>query len=290
MTAKLAGMGMDADKLVFCSEDLLVYPQSGEVLIQGELVRLGMINMQVLMVLLEFGGEVVSRSDFLDRVWKNQTVSDDVLTRCISELRTILGRHSSSPLLIETLPKRGYRWVPAVRTQVDKQDLDPVTQTHVKQSRWRTISLMVSGGVMLLLLFTVVILWAIELSFKTELVKVALIPTHVNQPELGSMAAELDEMLRIRLLETDNLRFIARSATGTDPRQDFYQIAQEYHAKWIIESNIRRKNQEYHVSLNLVDVRTALVVYSLSRDINNEPAELEKICVSFLGEVAQFLP
>lgn len=289
MTAKLAHMGMDVDKLVLYSDDLVIHPQSGEVVIQGELVRLGMINMQVLMVLLEFDGEVVSRSDFLDRVWKNQTVSDDVLTRCISELRTILGKHSSSSLLIETLPKRGYRWVPAVRKQIADDDMGAVAQNNMVQSRWRSISLMLSGGVMLLLM-AVVILWAIERSYRTELVKVALIPTHVSQPELASIAADLDDTLRIRLLETENLRFIARSATGNAALQDPFQLAQEFHAKWIIESNIRRKNQAYHVSLNLVDVRTALVVFSLSRDIKNEPAELENISASFLGEISRISP
>lgn len=289
MTAKLARMGNDPDKLVFYSGDLVVHPQSGDVVIQGEYVRLGLINMQVLVVLLEFGGEVVSRADFLDRVWKNQTVSDDVLTRCISELRTILSRHSSSPLLIETLPKRGYRWVPAVRTQETMVESDPVGPNEVSQSRWRSISLMFSGGAMLLLLF-VAILWGIELSYRTELVRVALIPMHVSRPELASIAADLDDTLRTRLLETENLRFIARSATAKNVRQDPYQLAQEFHAKWIIEGNIRHKNQGYHVSLNLVDVRTALVVYSLSRDIKDEPSELEKICATFLGEISQFSP
>lgn len=49
-------------------------------------------------------------------------MSDDTLTRCISELRTQLGKYSSQSSLIETLPKRGYRWVPPVPVYVSQQD------------------------------------------------------------------------------------------------------------------------------------------------------------------------
>jgi len=290
MTATLARMENDPDNLIFYSEDLEIHPQSGKVIIKGELLRLGLINMQVLMVLLEFDGKVASRADFLDRVWKNQTVSDDVLTRCISELRTTLGKHSACPLLIETLPKRGYRWVPDISNQVADEVTAPVAQNTQLQSRWRRISLMFSGGLMLLFLLAVGVLWAIEQSFRTEVVKVALIPIHASQPALVPIAADLDDALRTQLLETENLRFIARSAIANNSQQDFFQLSQEFHAKWIIEGNIREKNHQYHVSLSLVDARTALVVLSLSRDIKNEPTELEMLCASFLSEVSQLLP
>ena len=290
MAAKLARMENTPDNLVFYSEDLAVHPQSGKVVIRGQQVRLGLINMQVLLVLLEFDGKVVSRADFLDRVWKNQVVSDDVLTRCISELRTILGEHSTCPALIETLPKRGYRWVPEICNQKVDQFMVPVTQSKQPQSRWKRISIAVSGGLILLVLFAMSVLWAIELSLKTELVKVALIPVHVSQPDLLPIAADLDDILKVQLLKTKNLRFISRSAINNKPQQVFFQLSKELHAKWIIEGNIREKNHQYHVSLSLVDARTALVVFSLSRDIKNKPAQLEMVCTLFLNEVSQFLP
>lgn len=53
---------------VFRSGDLTVYPQSGQVEIQGQVIKLVLVNMQVLVTLLEHDGEVVSRSDFFDRV------------------------------------------------------------------------------------------------------------------------------------------------------------------------------------------------------------------------------
>lgn len=60
--------------------------------------------MQVLVVLSGNAGQVVSRRELLDTVWPNQLVRDDTLSRCISQIRKVLGPNS-----IETVPKIGYR-------------------------------------------------------------------------------------------------------------------------------------------------------------------------------------
>ena len=54
------------------------------------------------------------REIILRAVWPDTFVSDDVLTRSVSELRRALDDDSRSPRFIETIPKRGYRLVAAV--------------------------------------------------------------------------------------------------------------------------------------------------------------------------------
>ena len=63
--------------------------------------------MDVLMALACRPGELVERDSILERVWGRAT-SDEVLTRCISELRSALGDESGTPKFIQTIPKRGY--------------------------------------------------------------------------------------------------------------------------------------------------------------------------------------
>jgi TolB-like protein/Flp pilus assembly protein TadD len=68
--------------------------------------------MDVLLVLAEQAGEVVPREDLLTRLWPNVVVTDEVLSRCVYELRRQLSHAGGSDefrTLIETLPKRGYR-------------------------------------------------------------------------------------------------------------------------------------------------------------------------------------
>lgn len=64
--------------------------------------------MEVLTCLAARPGETVSRDDFMDEVWAGTIVTDDVLARCISELRKALGDQASNPRYVETIRKRGY--------------------------------------------------------------------------------------------------------------------------------------------------------------------------------------
>ena len=68
--------------------------------------------MRVLLLLAENSGELVPRSEIIDEVWDGRPVSDDGLSRCIAELRKILGDDARNPHFIETVPKRGYRLLP----------------------------------------------------------------------------------------------------------------------------------------------------------------------------------
>ncbi len=65
----------------------------------------------VLNCLLARAGQVVSKQDLLDEVWKDANVSDTSLTEAISLLRQTLGDDSQRPTFIQTIPRRGYRFV-----------------------------------------------------------------------------------------------------------------------------------------------------------------------------------
>ena len=57
--------------------------------------------------------QVVSRHSLLDDVWTGTVVTEEVVTRCISELRTALGDSSKAPRFIQTIPKKGYKLLQA---------------------------------------------------------------------------------------------------------------------------------------------------------------------------------
>jgi DNA-binding winged helix-turn-helix (wHTH) protein/tetratricopeptide (TPR) repeat protein len=80
----------------------------------GGLRRLSPKAMQVLALLAARPGVVISRDDFLDQVWPDVTVSEEVLTQAVTELRRKLGDDPRAPRYIETVPKAGYRLIAAV--------------------------------------------------------------------------------------------------------------------------------------------------------------------------------
>lgn len=70
--------------------------------------------MEVLLCLAEQPNQTVTKGEFMERVWADTVVTNDVLSRCISELRKILGDDSRNPDYIETIRTKGYRLIAPV--------------------------------------------------------------------------------------------------------------------------------------------------------------------------------
>src|ERR1700687_1887122 len=100
-----------------------VPPQSGELRKAGVKIRVQQQPMKLLEILLERPGEVVSREELRGRVWINESFGDfdQALNIAIAKLRTALEDSAENPRFIETLPKRGYRFI----ADVSVVDADP---------------------------------------------------------------------------------------------------------------------------------------------------------------------
>jgi DNA-binding winged helix-turn-helix (wHTH) protein len=69
---------------------------------------------EVLKVLVERSGRLVLKDQLLDEVWSGTHVADGVLKVCIAELRRALGDSATEPRFIETVHRRGYRFVATI--------------------------------------------------------------------------------------------------------------------------------------------------------------------------------
>src|SRR3954470_2950206 len=78
---------------------------------EGELVPLTPKVFDILVTLVEHGGQVVSKDDLMKSVWPNTFVEEGNLTQNISLLRKALGETPGGVQFIETVPRRGYRFV-----------------------------------------------------------------------------------------------------------------------------------------------------------------------------------
>lgn len=86
-------------------------PETGELEIGPRLHRLEPVVADVLNLLLDNAGRVVTRDRILESVWKDRIVVDESISRAISRIRSVLGDTSRPYRYIETLPKRGYRLI-----------------------------------------------------------------------------------------------------------------------------------------------------------------------------------
>jgi DNA-binding winged helix-turn-helix (wHTH) protein len=123
----------------------LICPQLNTVQKDGQTVRLEHKFMQVLVCLASRPGEVVSKDELIRTVWVDTFVTDDVLTRAVSELRRILKDDAKHPRFIETISKSGYRLLPPVQSL----PLTPATQVSRRWPRATLLSLV--GALMVLL-------------------------------------------------------------------------------------------------------------------------------------------
>ncbi len=83
---------------------------------RGEILPLALKALQALELLVRNGGSVVSRPDMMESLWPDAFVEESNLTVTISMLRRALGDSDTGTKFIETVPKRGYRFVPKVET------------------------------------------------------------------------------------------------------------------------------------------------------------------------------
>ena len=90
-----------------------VNPQARELRKQGIKIKLQDQPFQVLLVLLEQAGSVVTRKDLQTRIWPTSTLVDcDLgLNTAVTRLRQALGDTADNPRFIETLPRIGYRFI-----------------------------------------------------------------------------------------------------------------------------------------------------------------------------------
>jgi TolB-like protein/DNA-binding winged helix-turn-helix (wHTH) protein/Tfp pilus assembly protein PilF len=95
-----------------------ISPDSGELRKAGVRIRVQQQPMKVLEILLGHPGEVVTREELRAQVWPNENFGDfdQAVNIAIAKLRSALGDSADNPRYIETLPKRGYRFIADVHT------------------------------------------------------------------------------------------------------------------------------------------------------------------------------
>src|SRR5262249_49370007 len=91
---------------------------SGELRRYGERIKLSPQPFRVLELLVRRSGEVLTRAEIRERIWCDDTFVDfeQGLNFCVRQIREALGDTAEAPRFIETLPRRGYRFLFPVET------------------------------------------------------------------------------------------------------------------------------------------------------------------------------
>ena len=131
----LSPMDSGLRRLFFAGFELRL--DSGELFQGGTPVKLQPQPAKVLEVLAGRSGEVVSREEIRQLVWGDAFVDFDAsLNFCIKEIRRALGDSATSPRFVETVPRRGYRFLMPVRTEEEAPQLPQTPPLPAPKARW----------------------------------------------------------------------------------------------------------------------------------------------------------
>jgi TolB-like protein/Flp pilus assembly protein TadD len=96
-------------------DDVVVDAENYRVYKGGDLRPIGPRAFDLLLDLLANAGRVVDKQELFDRVWQGAAVTDNALTRAVRHLRQVIGDEARAPRYIETVARRGYRFVAHAR-------------------------------------------------------------------------------------------------------------------------------------------------------------------------------
>jgi TolB-like protein/DNA-binding winged helix-turn-helix (wHTH) protein/tetratricopeptide (TPR) repeat protein len=240
-------------------------PQSGELRKQGTRIRLQGQPVEILSMMLARPGELVTREELQKRLWPADTFVDfdRSLNAAVKRLRAALGDSAETPRFIETLARRGYRFIApldARRSAAVEPPAAPVT-IPVPSPRPRYLLpvtlaavAMAAAGVMLYLGKAVNGFGGDGPSKRMESLLVLPLKSLSSDPEQGYFADGMTDALNARLAGVSALRVISQTSSllykGTD--KPLSQIARELKVDGIVEGSVLRSGDRIRINVQLV--------------------------------------
>jgi len=112
--------------------------QTGELRKNGVRLKFSGQPFQVLAILLERRGEAVTREELQKRLWPDTFVDvERNLNTAVNKIREMLGDSAENPRFVETLPRRGYRFIGELKVQDPVVVLvEPIGQPNARPRQW----------------------------------------------------------------------------------------------------------------------------------------------------------
>src|SRR5215472_2170266 len=244
----------------------------GELRSQGACIRLQEKPLQLLTVLLENPQRLVTRAQLRERMWDSDTFVDYELgiNVAIKKLRDALGDSAENPTFIQTVAKKGYRFLVPVEVSLpelaapassmpdmltDGLVLSHPTSVPKQRVRRRWLFAALATGALSALGF-----WRFEFHAKPrspQIHSLAVLPLRNLSADPGQeyLADGITEALITDFAQSLPLRGIARTSVMRDKQasQSNTQIGQELGADAIVEGSVARSGNRVTVTVQLID-------------------------------------
>ena len=243
--------------------------ERGELRRDGVVVKLAPQPARVLGLLISRPGELVSRDELRRELWGEDTFVDFErgLNFCITQARAALGDASDNPRFIQTVPRRGYRFIaPVAMPPVPSSSSDPdPPASQSPLGRWLAAAAI--AGVVLAT-------WAWGTRSSTHPVdpampmRIAVMPfaNLTGDPSADYLADALTDevIMQLGTFGRNRLAVIARTSAMRyrTQQKSVTEIGRELDVAYVVESSVRRTGQSLRLSSSLVSVVSGTAVIS----------------------------
>ena len=259
--------------------------RSGELLKQGVHIRLQDQPLGVLVMLLERTGEVVTREELQHRIWPEDVFVDfdQGLNKAINKLRDALGDSADNPRFIQTLPKRGYRFIAPVHgiqaatvpspAEVAPSAAVPTPAPRRRLALWLALAAVMMGAI-----------WS-QLGNRMApsppqpqpgKILLAVLPFDNlgGDREQDYFSDGMTEEIIIQLgrLRPDRLGVISRSSVMRYKRSErtLQEIGRELGVEYLLSGSVRREGSRLRVTAQLVHLSDLAQAWSESYDRDSQ--------------------
>jgi DNA-binding winged helix-turn-helix (wHTH) protein/TolB-like protein len=258
----------------------------------GEIVKLQSQPAQVLAILIERAGEVVTRDALRQAIWGDDTFVDfdKGLNFAIAQVRTALGDSAEAPTYIRTFPKRGYQFIAAVNAPL-------AIHAHPERQQRRRYNWLLRAGLAGAVLVVTFIAWTWTLRPAAGPAHTIAVAHFDNQTGLGEYdryAQDLTDAVVAELTESGAGRFaiIGNAAVLRAPRdrRDLVAIGEALKAGYIVLGQVQRDGEKVRVLAHLIRLpeQTHLWVTrteAVRPELTPPTGVAERISREFLGKL-----
>jgi len=258
----------------------------------GRPVAIERIPMELLLLLLERRGQLVTRQEILDRIWGKNVFGDvdNNINTAVRKIRQALRDNPASPRLLHTIPGKGYRIsvvvldsaagptaveaVPIAAEVVPTPPADIPLTTPARANPWPLRALTALALVIIALIVRPYLMRGVPASGKAMIVVLPFqnLSGDVQQEYFADGMTE-EMIAQLGSLDPHHLGVIARTSAmlykGT--RKDSAQIARELGVNLLLEGSVRRANDRVRVTAQLIQAsdQTHLWAESYDRDVSD---------------------
>jgi TolB-like protein/DNA-binding winged helix-turn-helix (wHTH) protein/Tfp pilus assembly protein PilF len=259
---------------------------TGELRKAGMTIRLRPQAAKVLTILAERGGALVSREELREQIWGRETFVDfeHSLNLCVREIRAALDDDADSPRFVETLPRRGYRFIAPLEK--------PAPPTKNAWSRWAIIpTLLVIIGLVLGMVAPT--RWRERMlgTYGRPVRTIAVLPLQnlSGDPAQDYFADGITETLTTDLARMESLQVISRTSTMQykATKKTLPAIARDLNADAIVEGSVQKSGNRVRITAQLVRAATDnhLWAETYERDLKDILPLQDEIASSIAQEI-----